>query len=40
MNADTVSPGSLVLSDAVDLNAQPLTRLAISLYITPDTGSR
>jgi lysophospholipase L1-like esterase len=34
----TVSPGSLVLSDAVDLEVQPLTKLAISLYITRDTG--
>jgi len=36
--AITVSPGSVVLSDAVDLEAQPLTKLAISLYVTRDTG--
>ena len=34
----TVSPGSLTLSDALDLEVQPLTKLAISLYITRDTG--
>jgi lysophospholipase L1-like esterase len=34
----TVPPGSLVLSDPVDLEVQPLTKLAISLYITRDTG--
>jgi lysophospholipase L1-like esterase len=34
----TVSPGSAVLSDPVDLEVQPLTKLAISLYITRDTG--
>jgi lysophospholipase L1-like esterase len=33
-----VSPGSLVISDAVDLEVQPLTKLAISLYVTRDTG--
>jgi lysophospholipase L1-like esterase len=36
--AITVSPGSIVLSDPVDLEVQPLTKLAISLYITRDTG--
>ena len=35
----TISPGSPVLSDPVDLAVQPLTKLAISLYITRDTGS-
>lgn len=36
--AITVSPGSVVISDAVDLEVQPLTKLAVSLYITRDTG--
>jgi lysophospholipase L1-like esterase len=35
----SVSPGSPVLSDPVDLPVQPLTKLAISLYLTRDTGS-
>jgi len=35
----TVSPGSVVLSDPVDLEVQPLTKVAISIYITRDTGS-
>jgi len=35
----TISPGSLVLSDPVDLEVQPLTKLAISIYVTRDTGS-
>ena len=34
----TLSPGSLVLSDPVNFEVQPLTKLAISLYITRDTG--
>jgi lysophospholipase L1-like esterase len=34
----TVSPGSLVLSDPVDLEVKPLTKLGISLYVTRDTG--
>ena len=34
-----VPPGSPVLSDPVDLPVQPLSRLAISLYITRDSGS-
>ncbi len=35
----SVSPGSPVLSDPVDLPVQPLTKLAITLYLTRDTGS-
>jgi lysophospholipase L1-like esterase len=35
----SVSPGSPMLSDPVDLPVQPLTKLAISLYLTRDTGS-
>jgi lysophospholipase L1-like esterase len=35
----SVTPGSPVLSDPVDLPVQPLTKLAISLYLTRDTGS-
>jgi len=35
----SISPGSPVLSDPVDLPVQPLTKLAISLYLTRDTGS-
>ena len=35
----TISPGSPVLSDPVDFPVQPLTKLAISLYLTRDTGS-
>jgi GDSL-like Lipase/Acylhydrolase family len=35
----TVPPGSPVLSDPVELSVQPLTKLAISLYITRDSGS-
>jgi lysophospholipase L1-like esterase len=35
----TISPGSLVISDPVELEVQPLTKLAISLYVTRDTGS-
>jgi lysophospholipase L1-like esterase len=35
----TISPGSLVISDAIDLEVQPLSKLAISLYVTRDTGS-
>ena len=35
----TVSPGSPVLSDPVDFQVEPLTKLAISLYLTRDTGS-
>ena len=34
----TVPPGSLVISDPVNLEVQPFTQLAISLYITRDTG--
>ncbi len=36
----TVPPGSPVLSDPVELSVQPLTELAISLYITRDSGYR
>jgi lysophospholipase L1-like esterase len=35
----TISPGSLVISDPVELDVQPLTKLAVSLYVTRDTGS-
>jgi lysophospholipase L1-like esterase len=34
----TISPGSLVISDPVELEVQPLTKLALSLYVTRDTG--
>jgi lysophospholipase L1-like esterase len=35
----TVPPGAPVVSDPVDLEVQPLTTLAVSLYITRDTGA-
>jgi lysophospholipase L1-like esterase len=35
----TVQPGAPVLSDPVDFEVQPLTTLAISLYITRETGT-
>jgi lysophospholipase L1-like esterase len=35
----TVPPGSPVLSDPVELPVPPLTKLAISLYITRDSGA-
>jgi lysophospholipase L1-like esterase len=35
----TVPPGSVVVSDPMDLEVEPLTKLAISIYITRDTGS-
>jgi lysophospholipase L1-like esterase len=38
-SAITISPGSLVISDPVELDVRPLTKLAVSLYVTRDTGS-
>jgi hypothetical protein len=35
----TVPPGATIASDPVDLEVQPLTTLAVSLYITRDTGA-
>jgi hypothetical protein len=35
----TVPPGAPVVSDPVDLEVRPLTTLAVSLYITRDTGA-
>jgi lysophospholipase L1-like esterase len=35
----TVPPGAPVISDPVDLEVQPLSTLAVSLYITRDTGA-
>ena len=37
--AVTVAPGTLVLSDPVDLAVAPLTDVAISLYVPKDTGA-
>jgi lysophospholipase L1-like esterase len=38
-SAIAISPGSLVISDPVELDVQPLTKLAVSLYVARDTGS-
>jgi lysophospholipase L1-like esterase len=35
----TISPGAPVLSDPVDFEVKPLTKLAISLYLTRETGA-
>jgi enterochelin esterase family protein len=35
----TVAPGTLILSDPVDLRVAPMTDVAISLYLPTDTGA-
>jgi lysophospholipase L1-like esterase len=37
--AVTVAPGTLILSDPVDLSVAPLTDVAVSLYLPRDTGA-
>ena len=35
----TVPPGAIAISDPVDLSVQPLSDLAVSIYVPQDTGS-
>jgi lysophospholipase L1-like esterase len=37
-SAITIPPGALVLSDPVELRVQPLSNLAVSIYVPGDTG--
>ena len=37
-SAITIPPGALILSDPVELRVQPLSNLAVSIYVPGDTG--